>query len=244
MKLFTQSIFILVLMLLLGGCGNIVTNVQTTFYNEKGDYHYRNHDYRDAFEAYKASAQKGDGYSYYRLFGMYLNGKGLQKNEAIANKMLEEATRLKYPPAEVTTANNLIFTLKNQDVKRGLELLESAASKEYPYAYADLYTIYWNGIGVKKDVQKAGYYYRLAKANGFNPRINTATQNHDSTPNPKQLTTSIQAGLKKLGFYNGQIDGITGPMTNRAISTFQKLYGFPVNTKISPTLLQQIQTKL
>jgi len=240
MKLFLQTIATMVIITLFTGCGNIVANVQATFYSQQGDYYYHNHDYRSAFEAYKSSAEKGDGYSYYRIFGMYLNGIGLQKNENLANKMLAEATRLKYPPAEVTTANSLIFTLKNRNTKKGLELLESAASKEYPYAYADLYTIYWNGIGVKKDTRKAGYYYRLAKANGFDPRKNANVQKR--TLATQQLIVAIQSGLKKLGFYNGVIDGISGPMTRHAISAFQRLNGFPVSANITQTLLKQIQT--
>lgn len=228
----------------LGGCSSAVSSVQSAVYSQVGDYHYNQGAYRDAFEAYKSSAQTGDGYSYYRLYGMYFNGTGIPKDNAIASRMLEEAARLGYPAAETTLANRLIFTTpKNQDIKRGLALLQSAASKEHPYAYADLYTIYWNGIGVKRDMAKAGEYYRLAQANGFDVRKVQGIAPVTTSVSPKVLTTSVQRGLKELGFYKGSVDGVSGPMTRNAIASFQKFYGLNVETSITPELVKIIESK-
>ncbi|MBE0495051.1 MAG: SEL1-like repeat protein [Campylobacterales bacterium] len=237
-------IFIVLAGLFLSGCGNVVNTVQGTFYGQMGDHHYNNGAYRDAFEAYKTSAQAGDGSSYYRLYSMYFHGLGVPKDDAIATKMLEEAARLGYPAAEVGVANRLIFTTpKNRDMKRGLALLESAASKEHPYAYADLYTIYWNGIGVKRDVAKAGEYYRLAKANGFDVRAVKGATPPPAKISAKELTASVQNGLKALGFYKGGVDGMSGPMTRKSIEAFQQFYGYPVNTEITPSLLKEIKSR-
>jgi len=227
----------------LGGCSGAASNVQSAVYSQMGDYHYNRGAYRDAFEAYKSSAQTGDGYSYYKLYGMYFNGTGIPRNDAIATKMLEEAARLGYPAAQISLANRLIFTTpKNRNMSRGLALLESAASKEHPYAYADLYTIYWNGIGVKRDFAKAGEYYRLAKANGFDIKEMKGIA-PSKAPSAKSLITSVQSGLKDLGFYKGAVDGISGPMTRNAISSFQKFYGLSVNTNITPELVRIIESK-
>jgi len=244
MRTFILATFLTLGGILFSGCATTVTNLQSAVYSQTGDYHHDRGAYRDAFEAFKKSAELGDGYSYYRLYGMYFNGQGVPKDNTIAKKMLEEAARLGYPAAEVSVANSLIFTTpRNRDMKRGLELLHSAASKEHPYAYADLYSIYWNGIGVKKDVAKAGEYYRLAKANGFDIRQTEGTAPAKPALSQRALITSVQQGLKDLGFYKGQTDGISGPMTRNAISTFQKFYGYPVNTNITQELVNTIKSK-
>lgn len=41
----------------------------------------------------------------------------------------------------------------------------------------------------------------------------------------------VQAKLKSLGYYNGKIDGISGPITLAAIADFKSYYGLP-NTEI------------
>lgn len=45
----------------------------------------------------------------------------------------------------------------------------------------------------------------------------------------KNRTAQIQASLKKAGFYKGEIDGKTGPQTERAIKAFQKSKGLVVD---------------
>jgi hypothetical protein len=243
MKPFITGVVAFLVVVLFAGCGGTIAALQSNVYSQIGDHHYRNQSYREAFEAYKSSAEKGDAYSFYRLYGMYANGYGVPKNNALADKMLEEAARLGYPAAEVGVANGLIFTLKNQNMKRGLALLESAASKEFVYAYADLYTVYWYGIGVPKNTKKAGEYYRLAVANGFDPRLEVGNVPQVKTATAKELTATIQSGLKKLGFYKGAVDGVTGPMTQRAIKAFQEFHGYAVNTSITPQLERQVAQK-
>jgi len=44
----------------------------------------------------------------------------------------------------------------------------------------------------------------------------------------------IQTALKNAGFYEGNIDGILGPMTKKAIEEFQKENGLGVDGKVGP----------
>lgn len=233
----------IIAIMVLTGCGGVIDSMQQSYYNQKADHYFNDKEYVSAYNAYREAAIEGSAYAYYKLYVMYLKGYGVQKDSVQSNKMLEEAARKKYAPAQVILANRLIFTTKrNRDMNKGLELLNSAAAQEYRYAYADLYTIYWNGIGVRKDIEKAGYYYRLAKANGL-----TLNRNRSYEPKvsySKQLVYKIQTGLKKLGFYKGGVDGLTGPMTRRSIAQFQKFYGYKINSQVSKTTLEQINKAL
>ncbi len=239
---FKKHFFLAIIVIFLTGCGGVIDAMQQSYYNQKGNSYFKDKEYVPAFNAYRDGAVEGSAYAYYKLYVMYLNGYGVQKDLVQSNKMLEEAARRNYAPAQVILANRLIFTTKrNRDMNRGLALLNSAASQEYSYAYADLYTIYWYGIGVKKDIQKAGQYYRLAQANGL--KLTNRAFAADTT-NSTVLISQIQAGLKKLGFYKGEVDGLTGPMTRRSIVQFQKFYGYTQNSQATKLTLDQIKREL
>lgn len=231
-----------VLLVLFTGCGGVIDSMQQSYYNQQGDHYFANKEYITAFNKYREGAVEGSGYSYYKLYVMYLRGYGVQKDSKLAYQMLEESAKRQYAPAEVRLGNKLIFTTKrNRDVNRGLALLNSAAKKEYKYAYSDLYVIYRYGIGVNKDLAKASQYFRLAKAHGLKvPGETSMKKNYYS----KSLTTQIQSGLQKLGFYKGTVDGISGPMTLRAIRDFQKFYGYKVNSNLTQATLDQINREL
>ncbi len=167
------------------------------------------------------------------------NGEGRKKNAALATQMLHKAAKLQYPMAEVILANRYLYK-KPKNPQEALRLLESAAKKEYVYAYVDLYKIYSKGIGVQKNINKANQYHRLAKANGYDTRLAKAN-GYDIN---KQLISDIQSGLKKLGFYINTVDGISGPLTRKSIANFQKSYGYSVNSEASSQTLKQINDKL
>ena len=204
-------------------------DIKASHHEKKGAYSFDKKHYVKAYKYYTAASEKGSGYAYFQLYAMNHNGEGRRKNATLATQMLHKSAKLQYPMAEVILANRYLYK-KPRNSQEALRLLESAAKKEYVYAYVDLYRMYSKGIGVKKNINKANQYSRLAKANGYN--IN------------KQLIGDIQSGLKRLGFYKNTVDGITGPLTRKSIANFQKSYGYPVNSEVSLQTLKQINDEL
>ena len=50
----------------------------------------------------------------------------------------------------------------------------------------------------------------------------------------------VQATLKELNFYAGEVDGIVGPATRKAIETYQAKMGMAVTGKVDEDLLDQL----
>lgn len=50
----------------------------------------------------------------------------------------------------------------------------------------------------------------------------------------------VQGALKALGFYSGGVDGLTGPATHAAISTYQRKVGLNVSGNVDAALLRQL----
>ncbi|RYC26827.1 peptidoglycan-binding domain-containing protein [Ciceribacter ferrooxidans] len=51
------------------------------------------------------------------------------------------------------------------------------------------------------------------------------------------LVRSVQEALARRGFYDGTVDGVTGPRTEAAIAAFQKSVAMPADGRPSPELL-------
>jgi peptidoglycan hydrolase-like protein with peptidoglycan-binding domain len=60
-----------------------------------------------------------------------------------------------------------------------------------------------------------------------------------ATVGDKQLQ-SVQAVLKQLGYYEGAVDGLAGPNTSAAISTYQKKMGLNVSGRVDDKLLKEL----
>ena len=66
-------------------------------------------------------------------------------------------------------------------------------------------------------------------------------QEQEIPKSPKQLLVEdIQLALSQSGYYQGEIDGKTGPLTEQAIREFQIANNFPVNLVVNESLLAQI----
>lgn len=50
----------------------------------------------------------------------------------------------------------------------------------------------------------------------------------------------VQDKLSNLGFYNGDIDGLGGPLTAEAVAKFQEMKQLTVTGKLDPTTLQYL----
>jgi TPR repeat protein len=221
-----------------------LSTFRAQFYADSGDSLLAEKKYSEALEKYKSAAELESGYAYYRLFNLYFEGEGTPKDLPLAKEMLEKAVHYEYDEAQVTYAGILFIEGKEKD--KAITLLKMAAEKENVLAYIKLALIYYYGNGVPKDLIKAEEYKRLANAHGYNmslvpKKINTPSPKKIST---KEITAKIQENLKKLGFYQGSVDGITGAKTRQSIANFQKSRGLQKDTAISQEVLEQTQEAL
>lgn len=58
------------------------------------------------------------------------------------------------------------------------------------------------------------------------------------------VVRKVQATLARLDLYDGDVDGLTGPLTKQAIAAYQKTIGLEVDGEISDALLRQIEGPL
>ena len=239
MKSLHNRIFIVVLLLFAFLSFGFFSGVRASFYNQWGDKLYIQKEYKEAVEKYKSAAELEDGYAYYRLFGMYFRGLGVPQDLQMSKTMLEKAVAYNHPSAQV--AMGRILLQEGKDIDRAITLLKLAAQQEEVLAYMHLAMAYETGYRVPKDLAKAREYSNLAKAHGM--KMNQQRVESKSS-NLRDTTAAIQSGLKKLGYYNGTVDGMTGPMTRRAISSFQRAYGYEEDVEISPKVLKQIEESL
>jgi tetratricopeptide (TPR) repeat protein len=212
-----------------------LSDLRSQFFIDWADKLYESGDHAAAFEKYKSAADLDSGYAAMQLFWMYSYGEGTPRDIPQAQRMLKRALELNNPDAKVIKAKEM---LKDKSLHtEAVYLLLDAAEMENVTAYLELALLYTHGVAVPKNPTKAQEYLRLAKAHGVN--IQASTSIPKTQTNTKAITISIQENLKKLGFYHGNIDGITGPMTRKSIADFQKFYGYEVDTQISSKILDQ-----
>ena len=56
-----------------------------------------------------------------------------------------------------------------------------------------------------------------------------------------QLLLGLQNGLRTLGYYNGDVDGLDGPMTKGAVASYEVAQGMPATGKATVRLLAHIR---
>lgn len=61
-----------------------------------------------------------------------------------------------------------------------------------------------------------------------------------SIPKGDPQLQSVQAVLKQLGYYQGEVDGLAGPNTSAAISAYQQKMGFGVSGSVDEKLLKEL----
>jgi peptidoglycan hydrolase-like protein with peptidoglycan-binding domain len=58
------------------------------------------------------------------------------------------------------------------------------------------------------------------------------------------VVTEAQRIMAELGIYKGEIDGLTGPQTNEAISRYRKMVGLPEGTGVDSQLLSSLGARV
>jgi hypothetical protein len=89
---------------------------------------------------------------------------------------------------------------------------------------------YWN----------AGYWF---PAWGYNPNAYYAWDGpiygYNRMP-PDQVIANVQSALQQQGYYNGQVDGLIGPVTRGAIANYQRDHGLYTTSTIDQPTLQSL----
>ena len=84
----------------------------------------------------------------------------------------------------------------------------------------------------------AGDYYPYDYYTDLQPDYNTAADNGAPVADPTVEAT--QERLAQLGYYNGPVDGIFGPMTRDAVAKYQIDNQLDVTGSLSPDTLQSL----
>lgn len=79
-------------------------------------------------------------------------------------------------------------------------------------------------------------YPVLARNTGPGPDTNPANRNR------REIVSSIQQDLKRLGFDPGPVDGVDGGKTKAAIKRYEESAGLPVTGNVSPLLADRLRT--
>lgn len=86
----------------------------------------------------------------------------------------------------------------------------------------------------------AGYWY---PAWGYNPNAYYAWDGpiyaYNNLP-PDQVIANVQSALQQQGYYQGDVDGLVGPLTRSAIADYQRDHGLYVTSAIDQPTLQSL----
>lgn len=121
-------------------------------------------DYEEAVKWYQLAADAGHATATYGLADLFLGGRGVPKNEALAFEMLKKAAALNEPSAQATLGNLYEMGAYGvmQDPVQALSWYFKAAQAGNGLAQMKVGDAYFVGAGIKKDVGKGIEY--LAKA--------------------------------------------------------------------------------
>jgi TPR repeat protein len=121
-----------------------------------------------AADYFRKGAEKGGPRSQVNLGRALLYGRGIEKNEAEGHRWIGKALELGLPYAHYIKGE---FYFRGtfghpKDYVKSREHLEKAAAADNAYAQNMLATIYYDGLGIRKDRGKAEYWFREAAAQG------------------------------------------------------------------------------
>ena len=161
------------------------------------------------------------------------------KTETPALALVEETPALPAPeplvaaeatPAETTAALPPLEPTVEAEGVTTLEMTSPPAVEEQPVALEDP-----AGGPTKREVQTIAVRANVAEV----PATDVITTPIDVTKvstDPK-VVGAIQRGLASLGFLHGQIDGVAGEATAKAIRNFEVYYNYNVTGRITPELV-------
>ena len=111
----------------------------------------------------------------------------------------------------------------------------------YPwYGYPSNYYAYDYYYGYPDQFEYGPTVYDSAPDNTYDDGAYDSSGGYDSKATVGSPVTSAQERLARLGYYNGQIDGVLGQDTYRAIMRFQSDKGLAPTGKLNAETLQSL----
>jgi TPR repeat protein len=129
---------------------------------------YHRGDYKIAIENFEA-AQDSDPAAKHYLASLYLQGKGVAKDDAKARTLYTEAADSGYLPS-ITNLGVIYMDEKNYVKAR--EYFEKAAAQNDLRSIYNLGNIHLKALGTSRDLEKAATYFKLAAEAGYKPAQN------------------------------------------------------------------------
>ncbi len=159
------------------------------------DQAYTRNDYVTALRLAQEEANAGDALAHHVMYHLYIDGKGIGKDEYKALDHVQKAVAGNLPHAYYDLAQ--MYKHKQaglpKDLAKILEYTQVAASKNVPAAISIMAVRYDEGIGVPKNMYEALRLYRLAVQLGDkDAMVNLASVLYDgkgTTANPHEAVT-------------------------------------------------------
>jgi len=128
---------------------------------------YESGDYTGAREMFAAEADKGDPEAIHFLANLYYRGHGVEKDNAKALALLEEAASIDYVLSLATLgAMYLNGDLVSQDYQKSFSYFLRAAELGHLESIYKASQFYLNGAGVEQNDDKAAYWFKEAAIQG------------------------------------------------------------------------------
>ncbi len=145
----------------------LATNPLYATHYEHGREAYLAEDFTEAVRIWRLLAADGDPRAQFSLGEMYLEGLGVEKDEAESTRWFRFAAQQGLAPAQFNLGN----AYKHgrgvaQDDTAAALWWQKAAEQELAPAQFNLAMLYTHGRGVPKDEDQALHWYRRAAANG------------------------------------------------------------------------------
>lgn len=170
-----------------------------------------------AFTLFSNAAKAGDAEATFELAKLYERGIGVPQDVAEALRLYRISADMGFADA----INDLGFLYYQgtdglpRDPQKAIQLLQQAADLRHPQAMFNVAALIDDGIVPGKTPEDAARYLYLALRSGVADVLNQLTDN--STMFSLETRRALQQQLTRNKFYDGSIDGMIGPGTQRSM---------------------------
>jgi TPR repeat protein len=126
-------------------------------------------DWKRAFELWKPLADAGNPKAQFYIAGQYERGLGVERDEKVSLEWLRKSAEGGLALAQFNYGNNHYALKSEEGFRNAVKWWGLAAEKGFFPAQYNLAMAYQEGLGVKKDLDKAAHWYQQAAENGSEP---------------------------------------------------------------------------